>query len=432
MGEPLARIRASIRARPSARIALGVLLSLYTVAIFAPCLASDRPWFVRTAAGVSSSPLLESLSPLEKLLMCLWPLALAAAFLVRRPGARALAFAAVLLAAVALGSQPSSRARFAASDWKARIASGELDARSAVFPPIPLGFAETNLAESYRPPTWLSSAEISAEGAYVRGPRAPVPDPVTGVVPAPSPVEVRPGEPERNSPWRHVLGADSLGRDLLARLIFGGRVSLSVGLLSAASLFAIGVLVGGAAGYFGGAVDLLLSRGIEVVLCFPAFFLVLLVLTRVDPEVLPPVFSIAAVIALVGWPSVARLVRAEVLRLREADFVVAARALGLPPWRAMLVHVLPNAIGPAIVAASFAVGGGALVEAALSYLGLGVQQPVPSWGSLASESHHAGHWWLQLFPGLAILVSIVCYNLVGEAVREALDPRLGARREALP
>jgi peptide/nickel transport system permease protein len=171
-------------------------------------------------------------------------------------------------------------------------------------------------------------------------------------------------------------------------------------------------------------VDLLLSRGIEVVLCFPAFFLVLLVLSRADPDVLPPVFSIAAVIAIVGWPSVARLVRAEVLRLRDADFVVAARALGCPPWRAILVHVLPNAIGPAIVAASFAVGSGALVEAALSYLGFGVQQPIPSWGSLVSESHHAGHWWLQLFPGLAILVSVACYNLVGEAVREALDPRL--------
>lgn len=434
MGEALARIRASIGARPSARLALAVLLLLYTVAIFAPCLANDRPWFVRSASagGRSSSPLLESLSLLEKVLMCLWPVALAIGLRGRRPGARSLGFSAVLLAALVLGAQSSSRARIATSDWKARIASGELDAGSAVFPPIALGFAETNLAESYRPPTWLPAAEISAAGAYVRGPRAPVPDPVTGVVPAPSPVEVRPGEPARNSPWRHVLGADSLGRDLLARLIFGARVSLSVGLLSAAALFALGVLVGGAAGYFGGAVDLLLSRGIEVVLCFPAFFLVLLVLTRVDPDVLPPVFSIAAVIALVGWPSVARLVRAEVLRLREADFVVAARALGLPPWRAILVHVLPNAIGPAIVAASFAVGGGALVEAALSYLGLGVQQPIPSWGSLASESQHAGHWWLQLFPGLAILVSIVCYNLVGEAIREALDPRLGVRREALP
>ena len=143
----------------------------------------------------------------------------------------------------------------------------------------------------------------------------------------------------------------------------------------------------------------------------------------------PPVLSIALVIALVGWPSVARLVRAEFLRLREADFVLAARALGCSPARAILAHVLPNAIGPALVAASFAVGAGALVEAALSYLGLGVQSPIPSWGALVNESHAPSHWWLQLFPGLAILVSVVCYNLVGEALREALDPRLLDRAE---
>jgi peptide/nickel transport system permease protein len=172
-----------------------------------------------------------------------------------------------------------------------------------------------------------------------------------------------------------------------------------------------------------GWVDLLLSRGIEVVLCFPALFLVLLVLSTTDPDVLPPVFAVAFVIAAVGWPSVARLVRAEVLALRERDFVVAARALGVRPLELLLVHVLPNAIGPAIVAASFAVGGGALVEAALSFLGFGVREPIPSWGALVNESRSAEHWWLQLFPGLAILVSVACYNLVGDAVREALDPR---------
>jgi peptide/nickel transport system permease protein len=204
---------------------------------------------------------------------------------------------------------------------------------------------------------------------------------------------------------------------------------LSVGLLSAAALFAIGAVVGLLAGAFGGWVDLLLSRGIEVVLCFPAFFLVLLVLSSTDPDVLPPVLAVSLVIAAVGWPSVARLVRAEVLALREAEFVVAARALGVPPVRTLLVHVLPNAVGPAIVAASFAVGGGALVEAALSYLGFGVRVPIPSWGSLVNESRSPDHWWLQLFPGLAILVSVASYNLVGDAVREALDPRTATRRE---
>jgi peptide/nickel transport system permease protein len=443
-GDAVSRIRATLRARPLAGVALAVLLFLYTAAIFAPLIASDRPYFVRIAPGPDGGrwPLFEALSSLEVFLMALWLLALASPVWTRLPrllgsrrrmgrgGILATGLAAALVAAIVFGATSRARAPFATSDWKPRMASGEVEAGSAVFPPLRMGFAETNMAESYRPPTWLASAEISEEGAYVRGPRAPVPDPVTGVVPSPSPVEVRPGEPGRNSPWRHPLGADSLGRDLLVRLIYAARVSLSVGLLAAAALFAIGLLVGAAAGYFGGAVDLLLSRGIEVVLCFPAFFLVLLVLSTTDPDVLPPILSIALVIALVGWPPVARLVRAEVLRLRETDFVLAARALGCTPSRAILVHVLPNAIGPAIVAASFAVGAGALVEAALSYLGFGVQQPIPSWGSLINESHYAGYWWIQLFPGLAILVSVACYNLVGEAVREALDPRFLGRREA--
>ena len=421
----LARIRASIRSRPSARAAVLVLLVLYSAAIFAPLIANDRPYFARSSSGEARWPLFASLSPLEVFLMVAWALALAASRLGARRGKIVPWILVAALAAAGLfGAASPRRPPFATSDWKARIAAGELGRASAVFPPLPMGFAETNLAESYRPPTCLASAEISAEGAYVRGPRAPVPDPVTGVLPAPSPVDVRPGEPARNSAWRHPLGADSLGRDLLVRLLYGARTSLSVGLLSAAALFLLGVLVGACAGFFGGAVDLLLSRGIEVVLCFPAFFLVLLVISASDPDVLPPVLSISVVIALVGWPSVARLVRAEVLRLREADFVLASRALGSPGWRTLLAHVLPNALGPAIVAASFAVGAAALVEAALSYLGFGVQQPIPSWGSLASESLHVGHWWLQLFPGLAILVSVAGYNLVGEAVREALDPRL--------
>jgi peptide/nickel transport system permease protein len=425
-GRVLARVAASIRARPVARAAALLLLFFYSLAVLAPLIANDRPYFVRDASGAGGGrwPLFESLSRLEVFLIVLWFLTLAALLFGRRRWILAVA----LLVALVFGAAPG-RATLAPSDWKERIAAGEFEAQSAVFPPIAFGFAETNLAESYRPPTWLASAEISDAGAYVRGPRAPVPDPVTGVVQAPSPVPVRAGEPARNSAWRHPLGADSLGRDVLARLLYGARVSLAVGLLSAAALFALGVLVGAAAGYFGGWVDLLLSRGIEVVLCFPAFFLVLLVLASVDPRVLPPAVSIAFVIALVGWPSVARLVRAELLRLRDADFVVAARALGASPLRALVAHVLPNALGPAIVAASFAVGGGALVEAALSYLGFGVQVPIPSWGSLAREPHHAGHWWLQLFPGLAILVSVAGYNLVGEAVREALDPRLAGRRE---
>jgi len=437
-GRILTRIRSSIAARRGARLALAVLLLFYSAAIFAPLIANDRPYFLRRTPGAGGSrwPLFVALSPFEVFLMTLWAALLASplwARLLRGAGIVRLLSVALLLAlaaSAAFGALSPERAPFATSDFKARIASGEFGLQDAFFPPLRMGFAETNLAESYRPPTWLATAEISEKGDYVRGPRVPVPDPVTGVVPASSPVEVRPGEPGRNSSWRHPLGTDSLGRDLLVRLLYGSRASLSVGLLSAAALFGIGVLVGALAGTFGGAVDLLLSRGIEIVLCFPAFFLVLFVLSTTDPDVLSPVFSIAGVIALVGWPSVARLVRAEVLRLRGSDFVLAARALGCSRGRTILAHVLPNALGPAIVAASFAVGSGALVEAGLSFLGFGVQQPIPSWGSLVHESYHAGHWWLQLFPGLAILLTVASYNLVGEAVREGIDPRVSPAARA--
>lgn len=426
-GRALASLRAALRARPAARFALLVLLALYTAAIFAPLIANDRPWYVRVEDS-SRWPILESLSPAELGAMAAWIVALLSPLWLRKPAAVLVAPALAGVLFAVLASDSGARA---ASEWKRRIAAGDVDASSPVFAPIPLGFAETNLAESFRPPTWLDSSEMSEEGVYVRGSRAPAPDPVTGFVPSHTPVETRPGEPARNAPWRHVLGCDALGRDLLVRLVYGARVSLSVGLLSAAALFAIGAVVGVLAGYFGGWIDLLLSRGIEVVLCFPAFFLVLLVLSTSDPDVLAPVLAVSLVIAAVGWPSVARLVRAEVLALRERDFIVAARALGVPPLRLLLVHVLPNAVGPAIVAASFAVGGGALVEAALSYLGFGVREPIPSWGALVNESRSPEHWWLQLFPGLAILVSVACYNLVGDAVREALDPRTVARGEPL-
>jgi len=421
------RIAAAIRARPAARLAFLLLLILYSAAIFAPLIASDRPWHVRVG-GESRWPAFESLSALEIVAMTAWIAGLLAAFRTRKPAAPLAA--AALLSGLLFGVLSPAARGLEASDWKERIASGA--ATSAFFAPIRMGFAETRLAESFRPPTWLASSEMTETGGYVRGGSELLPDPVTGFAPARSPVEIRAGEPGRNSPWRHPLGCDGLGRDLLVRLLYGARVSLSVGLLSAAALFVVGAGIGVLAGYFGGWVDLLLARGIEIVLCFPAFFLVLLVLATTDPDALPPVLAISLVIAIVGWPSVSRLVRAEVLAVREADFVIAARALGSSPARVLLVHVLPNAVGPAIVAASFAIGSGALVEAALSWLGFGVRVPFPSWGSLVNESKSAEHWWLQLFPGLAILVSVACYSLVGDAVREALDPRSARRSQRRP
>jgi peptide/nickel transport system permease protein len=244
----------------------------------------------------------------------------------------------------------------------------------------------------------------------------------------PSPVDVRAAEPERNSPWRHLLGTDGLGRDLMVRLLYGGRVSLSIGLVSAFLLVVIGTIIGSIAGYFGKRVDLALSRFIEVVLCFPAFYLILFAAAMVDPEQVAPIVAITIIIALVRWTGVARLARGEFLRLRELDFVVASRALGFSSARTIFRHILPNALGPILVAGAFAVAAGILTESTVSYLGFGVQHPVPSWGSLINESKSPEHWWIQVFPGALIFATVVCYNLVGEALRDALDPKMRKER----
>jgi peptide/nickel transport system permease protein len=220
-----------------------------------------------------------------------------------------------------------------------------------------------------------------------------------------------------------LAGTDSLGRDLAARMLWGGRVSLSVGLLSAALLTFIGALVGALAGYFGGWVDFVVLRLIEVLQSIPAFFLVLLAMAFTDPRVVPPVIAIVVAIACVRWTGAARLVRGEFLRLREREFVLAARALGFSDGRLILRHLLPNALGPLIVHAAFAVAVGILIESAISFLGFGIRYPEASWGTLINESRNPAHWWIQLFPGLLIFLTVTSYNLVGDALRDALDPK---------
>ncbi|HED64955.1 MAG TPA: ABC transporter permease subunit [Planctomycetes bacterium] len=313
---------------------------------------------------------------------------------------------------------------FEVSPLKRGLTTNEVVATRAVFPPFSYGFAETSSGETFRAPTWTAESEIDEEGYYVRGARVPEPDPITGYKPPGAPVEVRYSEPPRNSPWRHPMGTDSVGRDLLVRMLWGGRVSLSVGLVSAVLLVFIGTVIGALAGYFRGWVDILLSRLIEIVLCFPAFFLILMVVAFIDPNTIPPIIAIVIVIACVRWTGVARLARGEFLRLREQEFTLAARATGVPALRTIFRHVLPNAIGPILVAGAFSVASGILTESALSFLGFGVKHPIPSWGSLVTESRSAEHWWIQFFPGFAIFVTVVCYNLVGDAIRDAVDPKM--------
>ncbi len=329
-----------------------------------------------------------------------------------------------LVAGIAWKVRVGGSMTFEAASFKENLTSGQIVATRVVFPPLSFGFAETSSGEHLRPPTWTSVSEISGEGYYLHGPRVPVADPTTGYLPPPHPVEIRYSEPATNSAWRHPLGTDSVGRDILARLVWGSRVSLSVGLVSAALLVIIGTFIGAMAGYFGGFVDFALSRLIEIVLCIPAFFLILMVVAFTDPEVVPPIIAIVVVIALVRWTGVARLARAEILRLRELELTLAARALGASSLRTIFRHILPNAIGPILVAGTFSVAAGILTESALSFLGFGVNDPIPSWGSLVNDSRSAEHWWIHVFPGFLIFVTVVCYNLVGEAIRDAVDPKM--------
>ncbi|MBW2731331.1 MAG: ABC transporter permease [Deltaproteobacteria bacterium] len=229
-------------------------------------------------------------------------------------------------------------------------------------------------------------------------------------------------EPPPHAPSaRHWLGTDDRGRDVFSRIVHGSRASLLVGVCAVAIYVFIGALLGLLAGYSGGRADWIIARLIEVGLTFPVFFLVLIVMALV-PQ--PSIFLIAVVIGVTGWPDIARLVRAEVLKLRTLDFVIAARLSGAPGRAIMLRHLLPNALSPLIVNATFGVGGAILLEAALSFLGFGTPPPTASWGEILGQAFENPHsWWLVLFPGLAIFATVVAVNLVGQRLHDLLYQR---------
>jgi len=220
----------------------------------------------------------------------------------------------------------------------------------------------------------------------------------------------------------HILGTDQYARDVFSRVLYGARISLSIGIVAVGIAVSIGTLVGALAGYLGGRADSFIMRFVDMVIAFPRLVLLIMIIALVEPSI----FLIVVVLGLTQWPLTARIVRGEILALRERDFIQAGRALGFSRGRIIFRHLIPNCLGPIIVAATLGIGDTIVLEAGLSFLGFGVQPPTPSWGTMVADGRNnlLGAWWITTFPGLAIVFTVLAFNLAGDGLRDALDPRL--------
>jgi len=367
------------------KICLSFIVFLFTLAIFAPFLANDKPFVIRID-GQLHFPIFRNLQPND---YCIFLAAIAGCLqllLIKRnrrridPSIRAAVLwrqicinSSIVLIGIILLLIFVPR-RLDARDYKALVASDK--ATDAVFAPIPYGYGRTNLKLREQPPN-----------------------------------------------RQHWLGTDDVGTDVLCRLIHGSRISLSVGFVAVGISTIIGVMVGAVLGYFGGKVDFVGMRIVEIMMAIPAFFLIITIVAFFPRSLL----NIMIIIGITSWTVDARFIRAEFFKLRKQDFVQAAVSLGLPLRSILFRHMLPNGIAPVLVNATFGIAGAIFIEAALSFLGFGVAPPTPSWGqmlSLGVSTTGRFLWWLSIFPGLAIFLTVLAYNLVGEALRDAIDPKL--------
>ncbi len=220
----------------------------------------------------------------------------------------------------------------------------------------------------------------------------------------------------------HWLGTDKLGRDVLARIIYGSRISILVGIIAVGISGTIGIFLGAIAGYFGKWIDVFIMRLVDILLAFPSILLAIALVAVLGASL----FNVILAIALVSWVGYARMVRGEFLRLKELEFVEGARAMGLSDFKIIFKHILPNAMAPVIVMATLGLAGAIISESSLSFLGLGVQPPTPSWGGMLSEGRTVIRqaWWIPTFPGIAILLTVLAFNLLGDGLRDALDPKM--------
>lgn len=371
-----------------ALIGLGCIVFLFLLAIFAPLISSDAPYRM-TVGGVTTYPLLQELFNrnyfengvdifFNIIMVAFLGYALLFYLMVRVWKQSALKAAGLILALqvaafISVSVWGNSKMY---RNYKSLVAQYESEGKQvrAVFPPVRYSFRETD--------------------SVMQNPQAPS--------------------------RRHLLGTDSEGRDVFARMLYGTRISMTIGVVAVSIYVMIGIFLGAMAGYFGGAVDLWISRLIEVVICFPTFFLILTISAFLEKRT---IFHIMLLIGVISWTSVARLVRGEFLRLRGLDYVQAAIALGISKTKIIFSHVLPNAMGPVLVSATFGIAAAILTESSLSFLGLG-DPTAPSWGGILNVGRQQGKLWLILSPGFAIFFVVSVFNLVGEALRDAMDPKL--------